>query len=109
MPKSEPAAEKLVRKPELIERVAKATKQPKKAVTEIVDAALETITGALKKGEKVQFVGFGTFEVKSRAARVGVNPQTGEKIKVRATKVPAFKAGAQLKQAVSTRRKSTKK
>ena len=60
----------------------------------------ESITAALAKGEKVQILGFGTFEVRARAARKGRNPQTGKAIKIPATKVPAFKPGKALKEAV---------
>lgn len=92
-------------RPELVEKVAAATKQSKTVVDDVISAALEAITGALKKGDKVQFVGFGSFEVKSRAARMGTNPQTKQKLRIPAMKVPAFKAGAVLKQAVSRKRK----
>jgi len=94
-----------MRKPELVEKVAAATKQPKTVVDAVIGAALDAIVGALKKGEKVQFVGFGTFEVRNRPARMGTNPRTREKVKIAATKAPAFKAGAVLKQAVGRKKK----
>lgn len=65
-----------------------------------MDALFETITATLAKDEKIQLVGFGTFEVRDRAARTGRNPQTGEEIQIAASKVPAFKAGKELKEAV---------
>jgi len=92
-------------KSELVEKVAAATKESKALTDKIVGATLEAITSALKKGEKVQFTGFGTFEVRSRAARAGTNPLTGEKLRIPASKVPAFKAGALLKQAVGKKKK----
>lgn len=69
-----------------------------------VDTVFETIAGALKKGQKVQLVGFGTFEVRKRKARTGINPQTGEKMKIAATKTPAFKPGKALKEAVAKKK-----
>ena len=97
-------------KPELVEKVAAASKQPKAVVDEVIGATLEAITAALRKGESVRLVGFGTFEVRSRAARVREVPKgfgATERVKVRvpATKVAAFKAGALLKQAVTHKRK----
>ena len=73
----------------LSEKAELSKKDAEKAYTAFVD----TMTDALKKGDKVQLVGFGTFEVKERAARVGLNPQTKEKIQIPASKAPAFKAG----------------
>jgi len=89
-----------VTKAELIESLANATELTKKDAGAAVEAVLDTITKTLKKGEKVQLVGFGTFEARRRKAREGVNPATGEKIRIAATTVPAFKAGKQLKQAL---------
>jgi DNA-binding protein HU-beta len=66
----------------------------------VLDATLETITGALKEGDKVTFTGFGTFERRHRQARVGRNPQTGAEVKIPASNVPAFKAGKSLKDSV---------
>lgn len=84
-------------KEQLIERVASKTGLSKKDANAALDAVLDGITSALKKGEKVTLVGFGTFTVRRRKAREGRNPQTGEKIKIPARKVPAFTAGKELK------------
>ncbi|MCL6498866.1 MAG: HU family DNA-binding protein [Firmicutes bacterium] len=84
-------------KEQLIERVASKTGLSKKDANAALDAILDGITSALKKGEKVTLVGFGTFTVRRRKAREGRNPQTGEKIKIPARKVPAFTAGKELK------------
>jgi len=88
-------------KSELIAKVADKTGLTKRAAGESVEAVLAAIEEALAKGEKVTLVGFGTFEVRQRAARKGVNPATGASINIPATKVPAFKAGKSLKEAVS--------
>lgn len=88
-------------KTELIARVAEKTNLTKKVAGDAVEAVLESITEALAGGDKVTLVGFGTFEVRSRAARRGVNPATGETIDIPASKVPAFKAGKQLKETVA--------
>ena len=72
----------------------------KKDAAAAVEAVFGAIEGALVKGDKVQLIGFGTFEVRERAAKEGRNPKTGEKITIAASKVPAFKAGAALKAAV---------
>lgn len=77
-----------------------ATGLKKKEAEAAVTAVFGAIEGALAKGEKVQLIGFGTFEVRERAAKEGRNPRTGETIKIEASKVPAFKAGAALKNAV---------
>lgn len=87
-------------KEQLMEQVASSTGATKKSVEEIVNAILENITKALMKGDKVALTGFGTFQVSNRAARQGVNPKTGEKIKIPAMTVPKFKAGKGLKEAV---------
>jgi DNA-binding protein HU-beta len=87
-------------KTELVAAVVKETKLSKKDAEAAVKATFDSITKALKKGNKVQLIGFGTFEVRKRAARTGRNPQTGKEIKIKASKVPAFKAGAALKDAV---------
>ena len=87
-------------KTELIAIIAKEADLPKAKAEKALAATLDGIKKALKKGDKVQFVGFGTFEVRKRAARNVRNPQTGETKKVGATKVPAFKAGKALKDAV---------
>jgi DNA-binding protein HU-beta len=86
-------------KGDLIEAVAKVTCSKKEAA-EAVDATLAAILKALKKGDAVTLVGFGTFDVRKRKARVGRNPQTGKAIKIAAKKVPVFKAGKGLKDAV---------
>lgn len=88
-------------KTELINAVAEKAGFSKKDAEKAVNAVLESITDALTSGEKVQLVGFGTFEVRDRAAREGKNPATGEAIQIEATKVPAFKAGKALKDAVA--------
>jgi DNA-binding protein HU-beta len=87
-------------KAQLVAAVADATNKTKKEAAEVLEAVLETVTAALKRGDKVTLTGFGTFEVRNRAARPGRNPQTGETIQIPATKVPAFKAGKALKDAV---------
>ena len=90
----------MANKAELVDRVAKKTQLTKKDVSATVEALFETIQEALQAGEKVQVIGFGNFEVRERAARKGRNPQTGKEIKIKASKVPAFKAGKALKDAV---------
>lgn len=87
-------------KTELVNAVAEAAGLSKKDASSAVDAVFGTIQTALAKGEKVQLIGFGNFEVRERAAREGRNPQTGASIKIAASKVPAFKAGKALKDAV---------
>ncbi|MFD1409822.1 HU family DNA-binding protein [Kroppenstedtia eburnea] len=88
-------------KTELIERVAESTGKTKKESAQLVEAVLDSIAEALRNGEKVSLIGFGNFEVRERAARTGRNPQTGEPIEIGASKVPAFKPGKQLKEAVN--------
>lgn len=92
-------------KEELVQEVAKKTRQTNKNVKEILDAALEAITKTVSKGKKVTLVGFGTFESRKRAARTGRNPQTGKELKIPAKKVPAFSAGKKFKDAVSGTKK----
>ncbi|MGN0447261.1 MAG: HU family DNA-binding protein [Acutalibacteraceae bacterium] len=87
-------------KTELIAAVAAKAEISKKDADKAVAAVFASIEEALAKGDKVQLIGFGTFEVKERAARSGHNPLTGEAITIAATKVPSFKAGASLKTAV---------
>lgn len=87
-------------KSELVAKVSEKTEYSQKVVDEIVKATFESITEALKDGESFSLIGFGTFSVSERAAREGKNPATGEKIKIPATKVPKFKAGKALKDAV---------
>ncbi|MBI9030393.1 HU family DNA-binding protein [bacterium] len=85
---------------ELISGIADQCKCSKKLATEIVNAFLDQILNALAEGKKVSFVGFGSFEVKERQERKGINPQTKEQITIPARKVPVFKAGKKLKDAV---------
>ena len=88
-------------KAELISAVAAAAEVSKKDAEAVIAATLDTITAAMKEGEKVQLVGFGSFEVKKRAARIGRNPKTKESIEIPASVVPVFKAGKALKDAVA--------
>jgi DNA-binding protein HU-beta len=88
-------------KAELIDAVANAADLSKADAGRAVDAVVEAVTKALKKGQQVSVVGFGTFSVKTRAARSGRNPRTGETIHIAASKVPGFKAGKALKDAVN--------
>ena len=88
-------------KAELIAAVAEKTGLSKKDTEAVVSASLEVITESLAQGEKVQLVGFGSFETKARAARIGRNPRTKEEIKIPASKLPVFKAGKALKDAVA--------
>lgn len=88
-------------KADLVSSVAEKVDLKKKDVETVVTAIFDTIGEALAAGDKVQLVGFGTFAVKNRAARVGRNPQTGEEIKIAASTVPVFKAGKSLKDSVS--------
>ncbi|MDR1873459.1 MAG: HU family DNA-binding protein [Synergistaceae bacterium] len=88
-------------KAELVEGISEKLKEPKKAITPVVEALFESITAALVRGEKCTFVGFGVFEVRDRAAREGRNPQNPAKIvKIPAKRVPAFRAGKALKERV---------
>lgn len=88
-------------KVELIAAVAAKAELSKKDAEKAIAAVVASIEEALVKGDKVQLIGFGTFEVRERAARVGRNPQTKEEIKIDASKQPVFKAGAALKKAVN--------
>ena len=87
-------------KSELIDAIAKRADLSKAAAGRALDAAIETINSSLKKGGKVTLVGFGTFSVSKRAARTGRNPRSGAEIKIKAAKVPKFKPGKALKDAV---------
>ncbi|MEM5671361.1 HU family DNA-binding protein [Bacillus cereus] len=87
-------------KTELIKNVAQNAEISQKEATVVVQTVVESITNTLAAGEKVQLIGFGTFEVRERAARTGRNPQAGEEMQIAASKVPAFKAGKELKEAV---------
>jgi integration host factor subunit beta len=93
-------------KSELIEEIAK--KNPnlyQRDVEQIVNTVLDVITGALVKGQRVELRGFGTFSVKDRPARMGRNPRTGETVKVAAKRLPAFKAGKELKERINSKTK----
>ena len=92
---------KKISKTEIIEEVAKNSGVAKKDTQKIVQTLLEAISDHLHEGDSVQFTGFGSFEVKERAAREGRNPKTGETIHIPASKAPAFKAGKDLKAAVN--------
>ena len=88
-------------KAELVAAMAAEAELSKKDSEKALKAFIEVVTKELKKGEKVQLVGFGTFEQRQRNARTGINPRTGENIEIAASKVPAFKAGAAFKNAVN--------
>ena len=88
-------------KHELVSAIAQNAELSKKDADKALSAAIEAITKALAEGDKVQVVGFGTFEVRERAARTGKKPRTGEVIEIAASKVPAFKAGKALKDVVN--------
>jgi DNA-binding protein HU-beta len=89
-----------MKKKELIERIAKEAGVPMSEAQKHFEAFEKVVTEALKAGEEVQITGFGKFSVRERKAREGRNPQTGEKMKISAQKVPAFSAGHALKEAV---------
>ncbi len=84
-------------KADLVSMIAAKSNLTKKDSESALNAFVETVQTALKKGEKIQLVGFGTFEIRNRAARTGVNPRTKQAIKIPATKAPVFKAGKALK------------
>lgn len=88
-------------KSELIEAIAESADISKAAAGRAIDAVVESVTKALKSGDQVTLIGFGTFSVKDRAARTGRNPQTGAEIQIAAAKIPSFKAGKGLKDAVN--------
>jgi len=88
-------------KTELIANVADKAGLAKKDAEKAINAIFDSITNALKEGDRVQVIGFGTFEVRERAARKGRNPQTGKEIEIAASKTPAFKPGKALKDAVN--------
>jgi DNA-binding protein HU-beta len=90
-----------VNKSELIDAIAASADIPKAVAGRALDAVIESVTGALKADDSVVLVGFGTFAVKERAARTGRNPQTGKPIKIEAAKIPSFKPGKALKDAVN--------
>lgn len=87
-------------KTELVKSISSQAELSQKDAAKVVDSFLETISNTLAKEEKIQLIGFGTFEVRERAARTGRNPQTGEEIQISASKVPAFKPGKELKESV---------
>jgi len=89
-------------KAELIDAVATKSELTKQDSRKAVDALFETISNTLAKEEKIQLLGFGTFEVRERAERTGRNPQTGEEMTIPASKVPAFKPGKELKEAIKS-------
>ena len=88
-------------KTELVDSVAEASGLTKADAARAVDGVISSITGALRSGDTVALTGFGTFEVRSRAARTGRNPKTGEALQIAASKAPGFKAGKALKDAVN--------
>ena len=88
-------------KMELISAIAEKAELSKKDAEKALTAVVESISEALQTGDKVQLIGFGSFEVKNREARIGRNPKTKEEIEIPATRVPVFKAGKMLKDAVS--------
>ena len=95
-------------KSELINALADKTQLSKKNAEKALNAFVDTVNGALTKGEKVQLIGFGTNEVKKRPARTARNPRTGEEIKIKASKAPTFKAGKALKDKVNAKKKGKK-
>ena len=98
----------MANKAQLIETVAEKTGLTKKDATVAVDAVFGSIQDFLEKGDKVQLIGFGNFEVRERAARKGRNPQTGAEIEIPASKVPAFKPGKALKDLVNVKAEAKK-
>ena len=90
-------------KTELVANVAEKAGLTKKDAEKALSAVIESVEEALVEGDKVQLIGFGTFEVKDRAARTGRNPQTGKEIKIAASRNPVFKAGKALKDAVNNK------
>jgi DNA-binding protein HU-beta len=90
---------------ELIEALATKTNSTKADADRSIAALIEIVSATLKKGDKIALVGFGTFEVRKREARIGRNPATGAELKIKASKAPAFKAGATLKAAVNGAKK----
>jgi DNA-binding protein HU-beta len=92
-------------KAELVEAVAKSANLPKGQAEKAVGAFIDSVSGALKQGDRVTLVGFGSFEVASRQARTGRNPQTGKEINIAEAKVPKFRPGKALKDAVASKKK----
>lgn len=87
-------------KEELVQEISKKAKVTQKEAGEVLNALVDTIQKTVSKGKKVTLVGFGTFEARKRAARIGRNPQTGKELKIPATTVPAFSAGKKFKELV---------
>lgn len=100
--------EKTMNKGELVTELAKKTELSRKDAEKALNAFVDTVSDSLAKGDKIQLIGFGTFEVKNRPARVARNPRTGEEIKIAASKAPVFKAGKGLKDKVNTKKKGKK-
>ena len=96
-------------KRELIAAIADSAELTKKDSEAALNAFVKTVEEELAKGESVQLIGFGTFDVTQREARTGVNPRTGKKIKIKASKAPRFRAGASLKKEVNVKKTSRKK
>lgn len=96
-------------KSDFVDAVAKESKLTRKEADAAVKAFTTVVTDVLKKGDKITFVGFGTFDVGERSARTGRNPQTGKEIKIKASKSPKFKAGKALKDAVNSGKKASSK
>ena len=90
----------IMNREELIAEISKSAKVTKKVAADVLSATIDTIQTSVKKGNKVTLVGFGTFEARKRAARVGRNPQTGKELKIAAKTVPAFSAGKKFKELV---------
>jgi DNA-binding protein HU-beta len=99
-PVSDHGKEEIVTKAEFVDQVAQQSGLPKGDAGKAVDAVLDTISEVLARGGEINFTGFGKFSVADRGARHGVNPQTGERIEIAATRVPRFSAGSALKSAV---------
>jgi DNA-binding protein HU-beta len=99
-PVSDHGKEEIVTKAEFVDQVARESGLPKGDAGKAVDAVLDTISEVLARGGEINFTGFGKFSVADRGARQGVNPQTGERIDIAATRVPRFSAGSALKSAV---------
>ena len=95
-------------KSELIAALAEKTELSKKDAEKALNAFVDVTSGSLAKGEKVQLIGFGTFDVKKRPARTARNPRTGAEIKIKASKAPTFKAGRALKDKVNAKKKAKK-
>ncbi len=91
-------------KSQLIEAVASDSGLTKADSARAIDSLIDTVTRSLKKGDEVSITGFGKFSVVKRAARQGVNPRTGERVKIKASKAPKFSPGASLKQAISPKK-----